>query len=111
MATGKENAYLQVEASGTASRVRLMNACLAVLSNILNTLALTPVSLGLESLADGIFSAEAIFLFASPRFHWKRTGNGAGILHGVRTKHLSEHNWNVLGMQKQPTMQTEKKLQ
>lgn len=27
--------------------------------------------------------------------------------HQNKPKHTSEHKWNVLGMQKQPTMQTE----
>lgn len=40
---------------------------------------MTLVNLVLESLADGIFSERAAFMFASPKLLWKRNGgNGIG---------------------------------
>lgn len=52
-------------------------------------------------------------MVASPQLLWKRnSGNGIGGFFTAseqnKRKHLSEHKRNVLGMQKQPTMQTEK---
>lgn len=71
---------------------------------------MTLVCLVLESLTDGIFSERTTFV--PPKLLWKRNSGkwhqGASSQHRNKPKHLSEHKWNVLSMQKQTTMQTEK---
>lgn len=55
------------------------------------------------------FSEKAISVLASPRLLLERNGgNGIRGLFTASEPNKSGHRWNVLSMQKQPTMQTEK---
>lgn len=114
----KENVYLQVQDS-CWSNLRSKAYEYLFFSPIKytehrTTRKMTLVNVVLESLADGISAERAVFVSASPKLLWKRnSGNNirGSSQHQNQMKHLWEHKWNVLGMQKQPTMQTEKTLQ